>query len=61
MPSGTGYTVITSAGGTFGSQNTAGAIGVSGGWIYNALNSSNQDAIEKEIGGLDVCLSHSSP
>ena len=61
MSASVGYKTITTNGGTNGSQNTAGAIGLSGAWIYNALNSSNEDAVINEIGGLDTCLGHTSP
>ena len=60
MIAGTGSQIITTNGGTFGSQQTAGAIALSGGWIYNALDAYNLDAVENEINGLDTCFSHVS-
>jgi hypothetical protein len=38
MMAGTGCMAITTSGGGFGMQQTAGGIALSGGWIYNALD-----------------------
>jgi len=38
MMAGTGCMAITTNGGGFGMQQTAGGIALSGGWIYNALD-----------------------
>ena len=40
---------------------TAAGIGLSGGYIYNALAAGNKDAVEEEAKTLDVCLSHPTP
>ena len=40
---------------------TAAAIMLSGGYMYNALAAGNQDAVENEGDTLDVCLDHPSP
>ena len=42
-------------------MQTASGIALSGGYIYNALDGSNADAVENEGDTLDVCLSHPSP
>jgi len=41
--------------------STAAGIGLSGGYIYNALAGGNVDAVENEGMTLDTCLSHPTP
>lgn len=50
-----------SGGGGGEKLTTAAGIGLSGGYIYNALAGGNVDAVENEIATLDVCLSHPTP
>ena len=40
---------------------TAAGIAITGGYIFNALDGQNRDAVENEGDGLDVCLSHPAP
>ena len=37
---------------------TAAGIMLTGAYMYNALDGNNRDAVENEIGTLDVCMSH---
>ena len=48
-------------GGSGNPLDTAAGIAISGGYIYNALAAGNLDAVETELGTLDVCISHPSP
>ena len=41
--------------------STAVGISLTGGYIYNALQGGNADAVENEGFSLDVCLSHPTP
>lgn len=43
------------------SLGTAAGIGLSGGYIFNALAGGNVDAVENEGMTLDTCLSHPTP
>ena len=51
----------SSGGGGFEPIATAVGISLTGGYIYNALQGGNADAVENEGFSLDVCLSHPTP
>jgi len=56
MHSGSDYDMVSS-----GNMETVAALGLSGGYIYNALALGNADAVETEADTMDTCLSHPSP
>jgi hypothetical protein len=64
-PAGSGTTTDTSdttnSTGSGANISTASAMAISGVLIYNALSSSNEDAVESEWATLDNCLSHPTP
>ena len=40
---------------------TTDGVGLSGAYIFNALQADNKDAVENEKSFLDTCLSHPTP